>query len=339
MEKKLIRFSSSATQFYFDGSLRELSAVCSPESTILLTDENVYSAHKGKFRGWKTIIVEPGEQFKNQATADKVIAQMISLKADRTTTLVGIGGGVITDLAGYIGGIYMRGIRVGFVPTSILAMVDASIGGKNGIDVGVYKNLVGLIRQPDFLLYDTSLLKSLPEEEWINGMAEIIKHAAIRDAAMFRQLEATTLPKLKRNKETLNALIRRNALLKVKVVLADEFEKNERRLLNFGHTIGHAIENHYSLKHGFAIARGMVAAAALSRKLLGYRDSERLANLIAQYGLPTDQDFDRKAALDVLGMDKKREKSTMNFVLLEKTGKAVVHPIAMNELGDLVNSI
>lgn len=339
MERKNIRFSGSSTQFFFDGSLQDLSALSSPESTILLTDENVFAAHRKKFSGWKTIVVEAGEQFKNQATVDIVIAQMIALKADRTTTLVGIGGGVITDMAGYIAGVYMRGIRVGFVPTSILAMVDASIGGKNGIDVGIYKNMVGLIRQPDFLLYDISLLKSLPADEWINGMAEVLKHASIKDAAMFKQLEATSLPKLKKDTALLAALIRRNALLKTKVVQADEFEKGERRLLNFGHTIGHAIENRYELKHGFAVAIGMMAAATISEQILGYKEKARLGKLIGRYQLPVAMEFDKAAALEVLGMDKKRERSTMNFVLLQKTGKAIVHPIAMDELTAIIHSL
>jgi 3-dehydroquinate synthase len=158
----------------------------------------------------------------------------------------------------------MRGIRFGFVPTSILAMVDASIGGKNGIDVGTYKNMVGLIRQPEFLLYDYSFLKSLPKAEWINGFAEIIKHACIKDASMFRLLEAYKLNDFQKDKTLLNKLIQRNALLKSKVVVEDEFETGDRKLLNFGHTFGHAIENTYQLPHGHAVAVGMVMACMIS---------------------------------------------------------------------------
>src|SRR6185369_11874808 len=126
----------------------------------------------------KTIVLKPGEVYKNQQTVDNIIQQLIDLGADRKSFLVGVGGGVVTDITGYVAGVFMRGIQFGFVPTSILAMVDAGIGGKNGIDVGVYKNIVGLIRQPSFLLYDYAFLKSLPKTEWVNGFAEIIKHAA-----------------------------------------------------------------------------------------------------------------------------------------------------------------
>ncbi|MGV3767967.1 MAG: 3-dehydroquinate synthase [Chitinophagaceae bacterium] len=336
MEKKTIQFSRATTSFYFSGSFADLEQLAPKHNAILLTDENIFAAHGKKFKDWNTIVLKAGEQYKVQATVDSVIDQMIAMKADRTTTLVGIGGGVVTDMAGYIAGIYMRGIRFGFLPASILAMVDASIGGKNGIDVGVYKNMVGMIRQPDFLLYDVSLLKSLPNEEWVNGMAEVIKHAAIKDAPMFSMLEATSLPALKKDPALLSKLIRRNALLKTKVVQADEFEKGERRLLNFGHTIGHAIENMYELKHGHAVAVGMMAAAGISEKLKGFKESDRLAKLIRKYKLPHQLEFDKNKALEILGMDKKREKDTMNFVLLQKTGKAVVHPIPMAELKDIV---
>lgn len=336
MEKKTIQFSRATTSFYFSGSFADLEKLAPKHNAILLTDENIFAAHGKKFKDWNTIVLKAGEQYKVQATVDSVIDQMIAMKADRTTTLVGIGGGVVTDMAGYIAGIYMRGIRFGFLPASILAMVDASIGGKNGIDVGVYKNMVGMIRQPDFLLYDVSLLKSLPNEEWVNGMAEVIKHAAIKDAPMFKMLEETSLPTLKKDEALLSKLIRRNALLKTKVVQEDEFEKGERRLLNFGHTIGHAIENMYELKHGHAVAIGMMAAAGISEKLTGFKESDRLSKLIRKYRLPHQLEFDKNKALEILGMDKKREKDTMNFVLLQKTGKAAVHPIPMPELKEIV---
>lgn len=336
MEKKTIQFSRATTSFYFSGGFADLEKLTSRNNTILLTDENIFAAHGKKFKDWNTIVLKAGEQYKVQATVDSVIDQMIAMKADRTTTLVGIGGGVVTDMTGYIAGIYMRGIRFGFLPASILAMVDASIGGKNGIDVGVYKNMVGMIRQPDFLLYDVSLLKSLPNEEWVNGMAEVIKHAAIKDAPMFKMLEETSLPTLKKDEALLSKLIRRNALLKTKVVQEDEFEKGERRLLNFGHTIGHAIENMYELKHGHAVAIGMMAAAGISEKLTGFKESDRLSKLIRKYRLPHQLEFDKNKALEILGMDKKREKDTMNFVLLQKTGKATVHPIPMPELKEII---
>ncbi|TKK64923.1 3-dehydroquinate synthase [Ilyomonas limi] len=329
MTKKKIDYTNASTTFYFDASLEYVEKITSKESTIVLTDENIFAKNKKRFKGWKTIVIKAGEQYKNQATVDDVIGQMISLGADRKTMLIGVGGGVITDMAGYIAGVYMRGIPFGFVPTSILAMVDACIGGKNGVDVGVYKNMVGLIRQPSFLLYDYSLLKSLPKQEWVNGFAEIIKHAAIKDAAMFKLLEQHKLSDFQKDAILLNKLIQRNAMLKSKVVQEDEFEKGERKLLNYGHTLGHAIENDNQLPHGFAVTIGMVAAAHISEQYTGFNATERLVSVIKKYGLPTYLQFNMDKALQNMMADKKRFKNEVHYVLLEKIGKAIVQPLTI----------
>ncbi|RYF92903.1 MAG: iron-containing alcohol dehydrogenase, partial [Chitinophagaceae bacterium] len=189
MKHTRYQFSSAPTDFYFAGGISQLKAITDVKSTILITDENIFNAHAKRFKGWNTIVLKPGEEFKVQATVDAVIEQLIEMEVDRKTMLVGVGGGVITDITGYVASVYMRGLRFGFLPTSLLALVDASIGGKNGIDVGVYKNMVGTIRQPAFILHDMVFLNTLPQKEWENGFAEIIKHACIRDATMFKQLE------------------------------------------------------------------------------------------------------------------------------------------------------
>ncbi len=336
MIKKDIQFVSAATQFYFDGSIDMLENLAGGRRIIVLTDDNLYSAHKRKFSRFDTIVMPAGEDYKNQQTVDEIIGQLVTYEADRQTLLIGIGGGVVTDIAGYVAAIYMRGIAVGFIPTTILAMVDAGIGGKNGIDVGIYKNIVGSIRQPEFLLYDYSLLKSLPQAEWVNGFAEVIKHAAIKDAAMFAQLKAHKLSKLKKDRVQLRQLIMRNAMIKIKVVQQDEFEKGDRKLLNFGHTLGHAIENMIGLPHGHAISVGMVYASHLSAQITGFRQSLELIQLLEQYELPTHAFFDKDKAIANLVMDKKRQQDTMHFILLEKLGKAVVKPIPVGELGEMI---
>jgi len=261
------------------------------------------------------------------------------MQADRNTTLIGVGGGVITDLTGYIASVYMRGINFGFVPTSLLAMVDASIGGKNGIDVGQYKNMVGVIRQPSFLLYDVSLLNTLPVSNWSDGFAEIIKHACILDARAFSMLEGEDIVSIRKNKELLSLIIKRNAVLKTKVVQKDEFEKGDRKLLNYGHTLGHALETQYELSHGQAISLGMVYAARLSEQLLGFQGTQRVASLLEQYGLPTQAAFNMDKVLAILKMDKKRVSKHMNYVLLEKIGKAVIHPIELRKLELLLKKL
>ena len=339
MKKLTYKFSNSSVDYYLAGGISHLKEIVDKDNTIIVTDENIYNAHTKRFKGWNTIVLKPGEEYKVQETANTVIEQLIAMEADRKTTLVGVGGGVITDMTGYVASVYMRGIKFGFLPTSLLAMVDASIGGKNGIDLGVYKNIVGIIRQPAFILHDMVFLNSLPQGEWQNGFAEIIKHACIRDGLMFRELESATLKKYQSKQTLICKLVQRNAILKTKVVQQDEFEKNERRLLNFGHTLGHALENQYELSHGQAISIGMTYASHISQQLNGFKETERVVNVLEKYGLPTYATFDKQKVFDVLKMDKKRERATMNYVLLEKIGKGVVKSIPINELETIIKEL
>jgi 3-dehydroquinate synthase len=339
MKKTTYKFSNSAVDYYFDSSFSNLKNIADKKTSIVITDENVFHDHQNKFQGWKTIVIKAGEKYKVQFTADLIISQLIQLEAERKTTLIGVGGGVITDLVGYVASVYLRGINFGFVPTSLLGMVDASIGGKNGIDVAIYKNMVGSIRQPSFLLYDLSFLKTLPEDEWENGFAEIIKHACIKNAAMFQELETNSIESYQKNKKLLAGLIKRNAVLKTKVVQKDEFEKGDRKLLNFGHTIGHALENLNQLSHGRAISIGMTHASIISEKLVGFKDAKRVTKLLLQYDLPTFTDFDKQKVFEVLKMDKKRERKEINFVLLQKIGTARIKSIPLKQLEKIISEL
>lgn len=339
MIKKSFSFTSSSVNYYFDADLNLLEQLVSKDNTVIITDENVYGKHQKKIKGWKSIVIKAGEQFKVQATVDDIIQQLIDLGADRKTTLIGIGGGVITDITGYVAGVFMRGIAFGFVPTSILAMVDASIGGKNGIDVGLYKNMVGLIRQPAFLLYDFSILKSLPREEWVNGFAEVIKHACIKDAPMFKLLEENKLDYFRKDTTALAKLIQRNALLKTKVVVGDEFENGERKLLNFGHTLGHAIENLYQIPHGHAVSIGMGVACKFSSAISGFKDTERVVKVLKQYGLPPQFEFDKDEAFRILKTDKKKSNQSINYILLKKIGTAEIIPLSFDHIQTLINDL
>lgn len=336
MTKKTISFSRSSTVFYFDATFSLLKKELSPKNAVVITDQNIFSAHTARFKGWNTIVLKAGEEYKVQGTVDSVINQLIGLDADRTTTLVGVGGGVVTDITGYVASVFLRGVPFGFVPTSLLGMVDAAIGGKNGIDVGVYKNMVGTINQPRFLLYDLAFLKTLPDTEWRQGFAEIIKHAAIKDSGMFSELTRSNFEKYQANKSALEKLVQRNVLIKAKLVQRDEFEKNERRLLNFGHTLAHALEKQYTLLHGEAVAVGMTFAAKLSEKFSGFRRSAQLTDLILQYGLPISATYQPKKVFEVLQRDKKKEGDIINFVLLQKIGKGVIKKIPLQQINELL---
>ena len=339
MKKLTYKFSNSSVDYYLAGGIAHLREIVDRKSSIIITDENIFNAHTKRFKNWNTIVLKPGEEYKVQETANTIIEQLIGMEADRKTTLVGVGGGVITDMTGYVASVYMRGLKFGFLPTSLLAMVDASIGGKNGIDLGVYKNIVGIIRQPSFILHDMVFLNSLPQSEWQNGFAEIIKHACIKDAAMFRELQSNTLKKYQSKQTLICKLVQRNAILKTKVVQQDEFEKNERRLLNFGHTLGHALENQYELSHGQAISIGMTYASNISQQLNGFKETEKIVGVLEKYGLPTYAAFDKEKVFNVLKMDKKREKTEMNYVLLEKIGKGVIRSIPINELENIIKAL
>ena len=325
--------------YYFDAEFGYLEQIVSKQQTILITDENVFESHPQLFDGWQSIVLPAGEAHKQQATVDYIIGELIQKNADRNTFIVGVGGGVVTDITGYAASIYMRGLKFGFVPTTILAMIDAAIGGKNGVDVGIYKNLVGLIKQPEFLLFDYTLLKTLPHRQWINGFAEVIKHACIKDAEMFAMLEVESIESFQSDKNKLTALIEKNVQIKTSVVVNDEFEKGDRKLLNFGHTLGHAIENLYQLPHGHAVSIGMMAACKISAFVNNFpaADVEKIKTLLEKYHLPTEYVFDKEKIWGVLKMDKKKDSTSMNFILLNTIGHSIIQPIAMSELENLIH--
>jgi 3-dehydroquinate synthase len=339
MNKQTFKFGSASTDFYFAGSISHLKEIVDIKNIVIITDESIFTLHQKKYKNYKIILLKSGEEYKTQSTVDVVIQQLIELEADRKTTLIGVGGGVVTDITGYAASIYMRGIRFGFIPTTLLSMVDASIGGKNGIDVGIYKNIVGVIRQPSFILHDAVFLNTLPDCEWENGFAEIIKHACIKDAVMFKQLEQHSVGYYRSHKKEASELIQRNAKLKIRVVQSDELEQGERKMLNFGHTLGHALENQYDLSHGQAVAVGSAYAAVISKQLLGFRHTDRIVKVLEQYGLPTFISFEKEKVFAALKMDKKRERKEMNYVLLERIGRGVITSIPLNELETIITGL
>src|SRR5665213_1468178 len=331
MIEKKFQFLGKSINGYFNADFSGIDDLTDKENTIIITDENIFAKQSQIFSGRKTIVLKAGESHKNQKAVDEVIQQLIELNADRQSFIVGVGGGVVTDVAGYAASVYMRGIKFAFVPTSILGMVDASIGGKNGVDVGVYKNLVGVIRHPEFLLYDFSFLETLPVDEWINGFAEIIKHACIKDEKMFNLLEGKSLKDFQSSKEGIGKLIEKNVDIKYNVVAIDELETGERKLLNFGHTIGHAIENTAMIPHGSAVSIGMVAACIISEKINDFpkSETERIKQLLLKYNLPVEFNFDKEKTWNILLHDKKKSGSDMNFVVLDEIGKASIKKIPL----------
>ncbi|HSN51203.1 MAG TPA: 3-dehydroquinate synthase [Woeseiaceae bacterium] len=274
----------------------------------------------------RAISLPDGEAFKTLETVEDILDTLIEGGANRDTTIIALGGGVVGDIAGFAAACYMRGVAFIQVPTTLLAQVDSSVGGKTGVNHASGKNLIGAFHQPRAVLIDTSTLTTLPDRELKAGLAEVIKYGAIVDADFFAWLEANVEALLARDPQALAAAIRRSCELKAEIVAEDERESGRRAILNFGHTFGHAIERcqgYGEWLHGEAVAAGMVMAAKL-----GAGDvvvAERIANLLERAGLPTRPPA--IAPLDLLaamGMDKKVQQKRLRFVLLRGLGEAFV---------------
>ncbi|MBT8109047.1 MAG: 3-dehydroquinate synthase [Gammaproteobacteria bacterium] len=277
-------------------------------------------------RSVETISLPDGEQFKTLATMSSIIDRLVSVGARRDTTVIALGGGVVGDIAGYAAASYMRGVGFIQVPTTLLAQVDSSVGGKTGVNHALGKNLIGAFYQPAVVLIDTDTLTTLPDREFRAGLAEVIKYGAIADAGFFAWLEANIDALLARDPAALTLAINRSCELKAQVVAEDERESGRRAILNFGHTFGHAIEHcqgYGDWLHGEAVAAGMIMAAELSQ--LAGAEKERLRALIKAAGLPSaPPTLAGSALLEAMGRDKKVERKALRFVLLERLGGAFV---------------
>jgi 3-dehydroquinate synthase len=286
------------------------------------------SLRKSGFESVSTII-PAGEQHKNLRTLLPVYDKLLATKCDRNTPLIALGGGVVGDMAGFVAATMLRGVPFVQVPTSLLAMVDASVGGKTGVDHALGKNLIGAFYQPMAVLIDPETLRSLPPRELRCGLAECIKHQIIRDADGFARLEKSIGRALALDMEYLTELIAQNVAIKGKVVEADPLEKGERAHLNFGHTFGHAIEAaaNYSRPHGECVALGMIAASRLANRLgmLDEGSVRRIIALIAAADLPTGKlAGDAASILDAMAFDKKAKSGRLRFVLPDRIGHVVI---------------
>jgi len=277
-----------------------------------------------------SIVLEDGERYKDWATLNRIYDALLEHRCERKTTLIALGGGVIGDLAGFAAATYMRGIPFIQVPTTLLAQVDSSIGGKTGINHPLGKNMIGAFYQPRLVLADTAVLKTLPLRELSAGLAEVIKHGLIRDEGFVAWLEQYVEKLLACDAEALAHAVRRCCEIKAAVVAEDERETGVRALLNFGHTFGHAIESglgYGKWLHGEAVAAGMVMAADLSRRMgyIAQADVDRVIALLKRARLPVaPPDIAPGRMLELMAVDKKTEAGKLRFVLLDRIGAASV---------------
>lgn len=272
-----------------------------------------------------------GEQHKTRATKEHLEDQLFEKRWGRDTCVIALGGGVVTDLAGYLAATYCRGIPLVMIPTTLLGMVDASIGGKTGINVPAGKNMLGCFYPPKKVIIDLSTLQTLPKKELANGFVEIIKHGLIADSNLFEFLEKNSPSLLALEKPFIEKAIFESCRIKKEIVEQDEKEQGKRHLLNFGHTVGHALEHltHYTLPHGEAVAIGLCVESYLSlqQETLNQEAFDRLFHILIQYGLPfkLPSRFSIDALMEAMILDKKSRKGQPRFVMLEAIGSSLSH--------------
>ncbi len=329
-----IHGSTGVSTILVGEEIQNLEKYIPAENVVIVTDTNVRHFYQKDFPHYDVITIATGEKIKNLDTVRDIYEKLIELEADRSTFMVGIGGGIVCDITGFVASTFLRGIRFGFVSSTLLSQVDASVGGKNGVNFQGYKNMVGVFSQPEFVMCDLNLLNTLPEKEILCGLAEIVKHAVIEGAGLFKYLEEHYQNALALDAGVIEKLVYDSVVIKSAIVNRDEKEKGERRKLNFGHTFGHAIEKTTGVPHGEAVSAGMVIASELSvkRGYLPVKDAERIKSLLQKLKLPTSLQADRKTVLDALRKDKKRRGDHINFVLLEEIGKPFVDQISIKEL-------
>ncbi|MBI5227008.1 3-dehydroquinate synthase [Candidatus Micrarchaeota archaeon] len=322
-------------------SIAKLPDYIKSEKVLVVTDSNVAKLHGDKFSQYEMVVLEPGESNKTLESVQKIYDKCLELELERNSFIVGIGGGVVCDIANFVASTYLRGINCILVPTTLLAQVDASIGGKNGVNLQGYKNLIGTIRQPKLVLCDLTLLKTLPKEELVCGFAEIIKHGAIADENLFSYLEQNCEKALSLDEKTVEKIVEDSIKVKVGIVSRDELESNERMKLNFGHTIGHAIEKVEKINHGQAVAIGMMIAVNLSKKKgsLNEESSKKIQKLIEKIGLPTERKMKIEEIIDAVKKDKKRKNGKIKMILLEQIGKAKIVEVEINELENTIKNL
>ncbi len=324
---------SGATEILIGAGLHDAYKRIGNTRSIIITDKNVHRLHRDSFPEEGVIVLQPGEKHKSLETVDRVYNTFLEAELDRQSFILGVGGGIVCDLTGFVASTYSRGLKFGFVASTLLAQVDAAIGGKNGINYKGYKNMVGVIRQPEFIINDLNLLETLPQTEYISGLAEVVKYGCIADPDFFEFIEAHSGEILLQDSVMVEEIIYRSAANKIMVVESDEQESGPRKMLNFGHTLGHAIEKLRGWSHGFAVSAGMMIAAELSVRLgfLDENSKERLITLLRELELPVEIDLDASSIYEVIRKDKKRGGKSIDLILLHRLGDAFIYNMELEE--------
>ena len=327
------------------------------QPVLILSDSNVQRLHGAAFADWPCLVLPPGEAGKTLAQAERVYRALYAAGHDKRSLLVGIGGGAVTDLCGFVAATYQRGLGCGLVPTTLLAQVDAAIGGKNAVNLDLAKNLVGTIRQPDFIIIDPAFNRTLPLAELQSGLGELVKYAILAGGGLASRVEAfaASLATAARTQHSaqpwaaladeplatrLAALVREAAGYKAAVVMADEHEQGRRRLLNLGHTLGHALELSEGLSHGLAVIKGLYFSLRYSSHL-GFLPPEaaaRLESSLAATGVDASYSTPADTICDLVGHDKKKAGHSLDFVFVAGPGQVFSQAVELDRLRAFLRS-
>ena len=305
---------------------------------VVITDANIDRLYHPLVERFEHIIIGSGETNKTLQTVENIYRQLMAMGADRSTFLLGIGGGIVTDITGFVAATYMRGVEFGFVSTTLLGAVDASVGGKNGVNVAQYKNMVGTFLQPRFVITDVAMLRTLPEREWRAGLAEVVKAAVIGDSELFELLERSA-DSLRHTPELLHDVVVRAIRLKADIVERDERESGVRRVLNLGHTLGHAIEKSTQrYNHGEAVAIGlsMIAEISVRRGIMPSEDAQRIDALLERLGFVLRSDIALNELFREVRYDKKRQGDHIRIVFTEAIGRCRIESVSLDEFGAML---
>lgn len=340
MKTFYVKGESGLSAIHVGESLKNLETYLPDTHCVIITDENIHHLYRKNFPDIPAVTIGTGEKIKTLDTIHYILKKLIALSCDRASFIIGIGGGIVCDIAGFAASIFLRGLDFGFVSTSLLSQVDASVGGKNGVNLADYKNMAGVFNQPQFVICDIDLLKTLPKPEISNGLAEIVKHALIKDAAMFDYIGSNKYKALTLDPTVIFKLVANAVRIKSDLVQKDEKESGERRKLNFGHTIGHAVEKLDPRGHGQAVSIGMAAAAEFSRQkgFLSEQNVDRIVCLLKDLKLPTDCSYPKDEIILATGKDKKKYGKSIFFVFLETIGTARVERISLTQLNQFIES-
>ncbi len=337
-----INFQEKSSIIHIKESLEGLLEQLKGLKTIMIIDENVNNLYPNLLPNIPKIVIEAREQNKTLETVAKIYEQLIELQADRHTFLLGIGGGIICDITGFVASTYMRGIRFGFVATTLMAQVDAAIGGKNGVNIQKNKNMVGTFSLPEFVWCDLSMLKTLPIRERNAGIVEVIKYGLIADNELLSNIDEISETTNNIETDTYKKILEICISIKTSIIQRDPLEKAERKILNFGHTLGHAIEKNSSLfNHGEAVGIGILAAMGISHQKGNISKDEitKTEQMLQRFNLPITMDRSLlKKSVESITSDKKRNGDHLDFIILSKIGKASVKSFEINELKTLLLS-